>query len=1282
MRPWNPIAVRVAALPGWIAMGVCPQIGRKNPAPDYAGHKTPKLLRRMVRGFVGGILAAAFFPWFALAQKAPARKPPDPPEGVQIVSNAGEPELRVDGIPFFLHAAQFDYFRIPPDLWFRSLDRYRELGINTIDLRIPWNWHEIRDADFDFDGRTNPRRNLRGLLQLIAEKHFKLVARPGPAIGDLWRNAGYPAWLLRYSDYKMNESEIDSGLAPPDAELSARDADVAARDWLASETNMTYARRWLTAVAKELAPYYSGRSVLINEPGEREGEPQEKEISGPLLFVALDDAVSIGIGSGVPELTRYLSELRRALVRGGLDAASFMNVPDIVAQGAPSVSLPSAAQEQKTVGITGQWVYQSSVDSAAPGAPGASSAQAKGTGHLTVLDAQHISYLVHSLTLQYYFPPLLSGFAATTFAPAAEIRAAQPPPENMLLASRLLFGSGVRGITYSPLQDTITPAGWGTPTASRYFRWDVALDLAGNREPRANGVMRNGQLISAWGAMLASSHPRADFGIVDLRTCLDAAPAGEAGSSHASRTIEQIFRVSSLAGFTPELVNPSVQSIDRLQQDSVILVPVPEGYESHLPFTEKALTALAEIVRGGGVLIFFPARPPGDLLEQLGQAALAGPSLTEGIIEWRAERGRVIASSHDFDAWLSLAEDLKQNGAEVANSQAAESLASLLVRAGAPRTLRRAQPNGLNSEVIVSQLISNETSATPGRLHACVEEQLCAAELVSVTNLNADQPAEESFEIPDPVPHSAGGTAPTITFDVNIPAHESLLLPVHAPLCSASEDERCTDEVITSGAELLGAERDGKILELTFYAPARATVRLHLESQPTKVELGEDFRAESQWKQETGELECSLLRGAAPEYRRVLHIHLRYTPHVVEKPDPAKIQRQASEFEVFDAVRLPLGSDGSISTGPPLVLTEPGGGGHLVITSWNHTDAIRSLDMSLDGAFHGTGSGKAFPGEELFSRLRFQPSRNSNPPDASTSPGDDGLLRGQLSLRSGREHGTIPILFVTANDAGNAHYQYDFDRDGAPEWVLESNRLRVIVSPADGGRTLALVDKSTNDNLITLGGALHDFLVPEAASPAASGDFAANRAYSAAWVEEKLGTGLQLAYSEHENSPAGLHVEKTLRLTAPETIETVYRVSVGSAGFPVPVNDSEPKQSFISEFSLPAFASEEESTHFCWQSADSSVTKTKPAGPALPAPGPQCQDFVASGEPILIPADITRIEIQTTARRTLTVEWTSARAIIVPRNFSAQVEFAIPAPMRGAAPAEFTLRYTVGRSGP
>ena len=1249
-----------------------------------SGYKKPPPFRRTGCGIVMTFLAAAFFSSYALAQQSPAQKPVGPPAGLEIVSTAGEPELRVDGVPFFIHAAQFDYFRVPADLWFRSLERYRELGINTIDLRIPWNWHELSDAGFDFDGHTNPRRNLRGLLQLIAEEHLKIVARPGPLIGDHWRNAGYPAWLLRYSDYKISESDINAGFAPSDAELATRDGDAAARHWLANETHMTYARRWLTAIARELAPYSSRNTVPVTEPSDREGETQEKEINGPLLFVALDDAVAIRTGSGGSDLSRYLSELRRALARGGLDTPTFMNVPSILAQGAPPLSITSATEVPKGVGLTGEWLYKPS-----PDPPGnrteASVAESHDRARLTALDAYSLSFLANSLATQPDFPPLLSGFAATTFAPGNDIRAAQPPPENMALASRLLIGSGVRGITYTPLQDTLTPAGWGTPAAARYFRWDAALDLAGNREPGARGVTRNGHLISAWGAMLASSHPRADFGIVDLRTCLGTAPADQAAASQIARTIEQIFRVSGLAGFMPELLNPSAQSVDRLLRNAVILLPVPERIGSNLPLSEKAQTALLEFVKRGGVLIYFPSRPPGALLEPLWQAAPASSVTSENMVEWPFERGRVIASSNDFYSWVSLAENLAQNRVQAESSQATESLTTLLARAGAARSLRSAASSNVNPGVFVSQLVSNESSTTLARPHACIEEQLCAAALVSITNLSVDQPAEESFEITDPGAHASGVTSANIPFVVNVLPRESLLLPVHAPLCSAAVDERCEDEVISSGAELLRAERDGKILELTFYAPVRATVRLHLESQPTKVELGDDFRAENQWKQETGELECSLLRGAAPDYRRVLLVHLRYTPHVVEKPDPTKIHRHGSEFEVFDAMRLPLATDSSIPTSPPLVLTGPVGGGQLVVAAWNHSDNLRAVDFNLDGAFHGTGSGRIFPGEQTFGRLRFQPTHNSPIPDQVALPGPDGLLRGQLTLRSGREHGNTPILFVPAKEGRNTHYQYDFDRDGAPEWVLEGNRLRMIVSPADGGRALAFVDKSTNDDLIALGGALHDFLVPAASAPAAtfaSGDFASNLAYSAIWLEEEQGTGLKLAYSGREHSLVGLHVEKTLRLTAPEIVEAAYQVSLGEAVPNAPANSPAPEQSFISMLSVPAFASEDENTHFCWQPSVSSAPSTTPAARAKSATDKHCENFVPSGEPVIIPAKITRLEIHSTGRTTLTVEWTSARATIVPRNFSAQVEFAIPAPLPGAAPAEFTLRYIVGEPGP
>ena len=606
----------------------------------------------------------------------------------------------------------------------------------------------------------------------------------------------------------------------------------------------------------------------------------------------------------------------------------------------------------------------------------------------------------------------------------------------------------------------------------------------------------------------------------------------------------------------------------------------------------------------------------------------------------------------------------------------------MLERAGAPRSLRLADGGKSGADVFVTQLVPNETDGPPTRPETCQLGQLCAAALISVTNLSADQSAGESFEIADPPPSATGAAPAKISFDVTIPARESLLLPVHAPLCSAaSAEEHCSDEVIVAGTELLAAERDGKILELTFYAPARAVVRLHLESAPTKVELADDIRLDDQWKQETGELEVSLLRGAAPDYRRILRIHLRYTPHVVEKPDPAKNHRHDSEYNVFDAIRFPLASDATIPSGPPLVDADSAAAGHLTVASWNHADNARLAEFELDGAFRGSGSARMFPDEQQFTRLRFQANRNpvaAEPPAPAVS---DGLLHGQLAIHTGREHATGPVLFVAPDEAGNAHYQHDFDRDGAPEWVLESSRLRLIVSPADGGRALALVDKATSDEVITLGGSMHDFIVPVSVSPLTSlsaGDFSFNRAYRAEWQEATKDTGLRLTYQQQERSPAGLHVEKTVHFTAPETLEATYRVSIVAPAVPAPSGNAETKQSFISMLSVPVSGIEDGETRFCWQQATAAAPVAAVSASSKAALDQHCETFIPSGEPISVPPDIAHLEILTPGRATLAVEWSSVSAVIVPRNFSAQVYFVFAIPPSTGAPGEFTLRYTVG----
>ncbi len=736
-------------------------------------------------------------------------------------------------------------------------------------------------------------------------------------------------------------------------------------------------------------------------------------------------------------------------------------------------SLPTHGTSQ--LALAGQWSWQTPTSTITARPVSVSAVSSSGKSLLSTADASSLSFLAHSLGTQADFPPFLSAFAATKFAPADDIRATQSSAENMLLASRLLLGSGIRAMVYSPLQDTLTPAGWGTTSAARYFRWDAALDLAGNREPRANGVLRNGQFISAWGAMLASSHVQADFGIVDLRTSVENTDEG-INSRHA-HNMEQLFRVAEMAGYAPELVNPAAQSADRLLRDCVIVLALPP--KENFQLSEKAQSALVEFVRRGGTLAYFPVRPMGTLLEALwggsgtksgesGMPALPDSAPDKKFDEWAFESGRVVAAANDFYSWVALDEGLNENWARPERSAAIESLTALLESSGIHRSLLRSGTGAPNLSLVASQLVSNDSASSHPPVRPCVEGQLCAGSLISVTNLSSDEPANESFDdrqIDRASDAGTGGQASSrISFDVTVPARESLMLPVHAPLCAASvSGEHCSDEVVVAGAELLRAERDGKTLELTFYAPARAMVRLHLESEPSKVELDEDIHLDDKWKQETGELEVHLLRGAAPGYLRVLRVHLRYVPHVKERSDREKEERtknnhRGMEFEVFDAIRFPIGTEATISTHPPLIATDANSGGFLVMASRNYSDEILASDFTVDGAFHGTGTERMFGYEQQFTRMRFQPSRNPAPGDTSAVPASDGLLRGNLDIRAERRHVTTPLLFPTAKEAGNSHYQFDFERDGELDWALESNRLRLIVSPAYGGHAIALVD--------------------------------------------------------------------------------------------------------------------------------------------------------------------------------------------------------------------------------
>ncbi len=117
-----------------------------------------------------------------------------------------------DGVETPLVGAQFEPFRHNPMYWRRSLEAIKNAGINQVSIFIAWAFHELTRGDFDFTGRTNPARDLKGFLELCSEMDMLVFARPGPIIDAEWETRGpapdvmrldrlHPGFLARTQEY-------------------------------------------------------------------------------------------------------------------------------------------------------------------------------------------------------------------------------------------------------------------------------------------------------------------------------------------------------------------------------------------------------------------------------------------------------------------------------------------------------------------------------------------------------------------------------------------------------------------------------------------------------------------------------------------------------------------------------------------------------------------------------------------------------------------------------------------------------------------------------------------------------------------------------------------------------------------------------------------------------------------------------------------------------------------------------------------------------------------------
>ena len=108
---------------------------------------------------------------------------------------------------YYPFSVEMHYFRVDKRYWSVCFERIKRAGFRIISTAIPWNLHQDRNKDIDFNGFQDPRKDLIVFLELAREFGFKVILRPGPWISGQWKNGGIPDFVLKDNDLLARDAE-------------------------------------------------------------------------------------------------------------------------------------------------------------------------------------------------------------------------------------------------------------------------------------------------------------------------------------------------------------------------------------------------------------------------------------------------------------------------------------------------------------------------------------------------------------------------------------------------------------------------------------------------------------------------------------------------------------------------------------------------------------------------------------------------------------------------------------------------------------------------------------------------------------------------------------------------------------------------------------------------------------------------------------------------------------------------------------------------------------------
>jgi hypothetical protein len=899
----------------------------------------------------------------------------------------GYPEYWVDGKPFLMHAAAFFYHRLPRDRWAEELERLKAMGVNTIDVYPFWNWHEPEENVYDFDGHSNPRRDLKYLLRLTEQLGFKVTLRPGPYFTAEWRNGGYPDWLLRRPEYKMSEQAILESRYPRLSALQYDKSDDAAAGYLGNPTHLRYAKQWYQQVLGVAEPYLA-------------------EHGGNILHIQVDDDQAIGPENyNGPNFWKYMDTLRGF----AKDAIHHSDVPYYI-NGADM----RLNAESNDLTVEPFWNMGQDYQMSGPG------------GYSSVEEAAKNKFTTDNLKMQPLFPP-----AIIEYGPGWRLNEKDTyetpshDPSNLLLESRVFLQNGLKGLNYYSLNDTVYPAGYEAPWANYFYAREGAVDYTGAERASAPYARRNGRLVSGMGSLLGATHFVADAALVYSMGAFQQTELTPEEANFIADSAKRIAWSGAFAHYNFELIDSDHTPGRNFQRYKLLLLFDPAAGEQqtgksfpHLHrWSLKAQQVIQQYLNSGGTVLLFPLAPRGEIFDQLfrnlgatrtirgdsqikfangaggelaGYRTVVAPPADSGAeifardsqgepvgVRFRIGKGRVIFLGGDVSLWSGSPDPAKRD-AVLWSALMGEAGVSRNVDADTRTDTRQ------NAPLYITELIADSAGPPPPKRGP----EKPGYGFVGVTNFSPEQSATAELRVADPRsfdptsfdprssdPDSTAQERSIQLPQLTLPPRESLMLPLRIPLnqilVQTGVPLESTDEIYYATEELTHVAYDATTLSLEFTAPQDGEVALRLSRRPQSAEVdGETAKT----READGLFVIAMAKAKAPNFERRVEIkYPREVPsiHFVNGHTWLRDTKNNAIVRVDNPGASPLEGDLELSAGP-LQASQ-----HIAVRVPEHAssqiifrvgvpeDVAEGLVANLTAILHGAGREDVSAGAEV-----------------------------------------------------------------------------------------------------------------------------------------------------------------------------------------------------------------------------------------------------------------------------------------------------------------------------